>query len=403
MIAQPAHMRRQHPPPIIAAYYYPGWHASPDRSIGSGASEWNLLYDPAPLRFLPDIRRPNRPPTEPTIDSLQAEIITAMRGGIDAFFWCWYWDHGKLLLNQAMEMFLQCEIPAGFGYALMWVNKRPHFRLPLDRPASRLSEHSRFVYTDEKDFALMVQHLIEHHWSRPSYLKLNGRPMLSVYCVEPLIHRLGPERLAKILEMGNRMAQAAGFPGIYYVAIVHRLHKANHWLEHLPLHGHGRMPLAKMGFDAISSYVYLPQWDGPARQSYAKMIDRRTQEWPEFSAQYGLPYWPSLSPGWDARARGVIDEQNRQAYPWAPVITDATPEHFARWLELWKNFAIKAGDVPVLPVASWNEWSEGHAIAPCDRYGDAMLQAIRRFKSSFIPAESPLAEHDIQQASAVAS
>ena len=89
-----------------------------------------------------------------------------MAWGIDAFLWCWYWDRGRLIFNEALEMFLSAKLPAGFKYALMWVNKRPHFR-PADRPTvpTPAESNARLVPTDEADFRAMVEHLVEHHFA----------------------------------------------------------------------------------------------------------------------------------------------------------------------------------------------------------------------------------------------
>lgn len=76
-------------PPIIAAYYYPGWHRCAERRVRGGDSEWNLLYDAISQRAHPDARRPLGGPVETTLQSLEDEARLAAQGGIDAFLWCW--------------------------------------------------------------------------------------------------------------------------------------------------------------------------------------------------------------------------------------------------------------------------------------------------------------------------
>ena len=372
--------------PIAAAYFYPGWHRDPARTIRNGTDEWELLYDDVARRVYPDVRRPLAGAVVPTVESLGAEAAAAMAGGIDAFLWCWYWDRGQLLLNRELEMFLQAKLPAGFQYALMWVNKRPHFSLPIDHmPPSWFD--SRLVKTEEADFEAMIRHLIEHHWQRPEYIRLEDRPILPIFSVEPLIRQLGPRRLRAMLASGDRLAREAGLGGVYYVAIMHRLHARRRWLARLGL---GRLaglaPLASLGFSAVTNYLNLVDWDGPARQCYAQLVDKRIPEWPMYAEMYGLPFWPSVSPGWDARTRAVPRDPPPHAHPWSPLITDETPEQFARLVAACDDYAARADNVPIMPVASWNEWTEGHAVAPCDRHGDGMLNVLRSRKAQPAPS-----------------
>lgn len=373
--------------PIIAAYYYPGWHASEGRQIRGGTTEWELLYDDVSRRAYPHVRRPLEGAVEPSVQSIEAEIGQAMTGGIDSFWWCWYWDRGRLLLNEALDMFLHCRIPADFRYALMWVNKRPHFRLPAEAPWSKAFDRSRLIETDEDDFAAMIRHLIERHFERGNYLRVDDRPVLSIFSIEPLIRQHGVRRLRELLAMGQRMARVAGLRGIHYVAVIHRAEVRSPWLRRLGLAKWARpAPLREIGFSAVTTYIYLPDWEGPQRQNYAQLVEKRAAEWPRFKEKYELSFWPSVAPGWDARVRGVPLDPLPAAHPWSPVIEDETPGAFESWLGHWKELSASEGGIPVLPVCSWNEWTEGHAVAPCTRHGDAMLAALRRFKDSFSPA-----------------
>jgi hypothetical protein len=382
--------------PVIAAYYYPGWHPDPQRNIRGASSEWSLLYDDVARAAYPDVRRPLYPFMEATVASLEAEARMASHGGIDAFLWCWYWDHGQLHLNHAMEMFLNCRLPSGFRYAVMWVNKRPHFNLPFTRPRRRREDRTRFVATDEADFSALIAHLIEHHWRRSAYLLIDGRPLLPVFSTEAIIRQLGIRRLRALLATGEQMARTAGFKGIHYVAIVHRPRSTrNRWLDRAGLgRWLGEGNLAKIGFRSASTYVFLPDWNGPAEQSFSSLIDRRASEWPALAQQCGVPFWPSVTPGWDARSRAVPLDPAPRAHPWAPVISNGDPREFERLLNMWRRYAATcAYDIPVLPVASWNEWTEGHAVAPCTRHGGALLEALRRFRQSF--NNSPISPHPV--------
>lgn len=372
-------------PPIVAAYYYPGYHPTPQRVTRTGDTEWELLFDDVAKSAYPDVRRPLGGPVHTSAASLEAETRAAQRWGIDAFLWCWYWDRGRLIFNEALDMLLSANLPAGFKYALMWVNKRPHFRLPIEEVPTQAESNARLVPTDEADFRAMVEHLVEHHFPRPSYIVVDNRPLLPIFVVEPLIRQLGANRLAKLLSLGDDVARAAGFAGVHYVAVMHRLNTGRQWLKHVGLgRWAGDAPLAEIGFRSVSTYLYLTDWDGPRLQHYPRRVDRCIADWPKFADRFGLPFWPSVSPGWDARVRGVPRAPEPNGHPWSPIVVDESPAQFARLLESWKSFARSAPhEIPLLPVTSWNEWTEGHAVAPCDRHGEGMVEALRAFKASF--------------------
>ncbi len=383
-------------PPTVAAYYYPGYHRTPGRDSRGQQTEWGLLYDDVALQGYPDVRRPLAGPIETSVESLATESLLAQSYGIDAFLWCWYWDRGKLIYNEALDMFLDAVRPPGFQYALLWVNKRPHFKLPMDHVHSGASMNARLVETGEADFAAMVDHLIARHFKRDDYIRVDGKPILPIFVVEPMVRQLGAGRLARLLEGAQKQARAAGLPGICFIAVWHRLNHRRRWLLRLGLgRWAGEAALRDIGFSAISNYLFLPHWDGPAEQSYGKLVDERPAEWPQFSDYFGLPMWPSVTPGWDARVRGVPLDPMPKGHPWAPLIRDETPADFARLLDRWTAYAKRYGPVPLMPVASWNEWTEGHAIAPCTRHGDGMLRALKAWKASLSAADDtpPVERH----------
>jgi hypothetical protein len=203
-----------------------------------------------------------------------------------------------------------------------------------------------------------------------------------VFIVEPLLRCLGPRRLGRMLADGERMAQDAGLPGVHYIAVMHRLNSSKRWLRRIGLgRWSGEAPLGKIGFRAVTSYLLLPNWDGPAIQHYDALVDARIADWPRFERRYELPYYPTLSPGWDARARGVPMSPEPSTHPWAPRVVGENPAAFGRLLAGWRSFAATRS-IPLLPISSWNEWTEGHAIAPCDRHGAAFLQQVKAFAVS---------------------
>jgi len=118
--------------------------------------------------------------------------------------------------------------------------------------------------------------------------------------------------------------------------------------------------------------VLLPEWKGELQQDYATMAARRAADWARLARASGLPYFPSVSPGWDASPRGAdFGPQKPRKYPWWPVVVGEHPDKFRDALARGLDFG-----APLTMVASWNEWSEGHYLEPDERFGLDWLKAV---------------------------
>ena len=127
----------------------------------------------------------------------------------------------------------------------------------------------------------------------------------------------------------------------------------------------------------MTHYVLLPEWKGPSLQDYAEMSALRATQWPDFAARAGLPYMPSVSPGWDASPRAAdFGDARPDRYPWSPVVTGESPALFRDALARALAFPAQV-DEPLTFVASRNEWSEGHYLEPDQRFGNGWLEAVR--------------------------
>ena len=123
------------------------------------------------------------------------------------------------------------------------------------------------------------------------------------------------------------------------------------------------LPLVReVGFDSVTHYVLLPDWKGPFVQDYRASAALRAAQWPRFAEVSGLPYMPSVSPGWDASPRGVdFGDARPDKYPWSPVVTGEHPELFAAALQRAHSFRSRvAVDDALVLVASLNEVPPPH-------------------------------------------
>lgn len=349
----------------ICAYYYPGWHDRPDASY----SEWDLVRNAQP--YFDGHYQPRIPLggyyDDTQRSTVEAQAALALRYGIDAFIFLWYWKRGRIELEESLNQFTH--IKSSMRFSLMWCWKMPKADLPAVPGRESELERQRWVETDAQDFARMIDHCCARYFSNPGYRTVDGKPILLLYSVEGFQAQLGDEQLRAMLRAGRQRAQAAGLPGLYLVGVTK-----------------STVDVGDLGFDALTGYnsILDPTENGPYVKDYADLVPRRVRAWQEMSRLNALPYMPSVSPGWDATARGVRVERlyAELDFPWVPIVDRSTPESFGDFLHAAYDWIGESGQLPFIHLCAWNEWSEGAYLEPDQKYGDAYLAKIRDVRRS---------------------
>jgi hypothetical protein len=354
----------------VAAYIYPGWHHCPerDKSFTPGWSEWDLVYDARP--WFEGHRQPNTPLLGRYDDSLpgtaETQVGLAREHGVDLFLYALFWSRGKRVLSAALDRgFLGSASGQRFPFALMWANRMPRGVLPVKSARGPLIDPCRLVHTDPDDFMAFIRFIAESYFGRDNYFRVRGAPYLSIFDTSFFIRQLGPGLAARTVADAKRWLLGNGYGGLHLAAID-------------PAERFSRC-LQRIGFDSVTHYVLLPEWKGPWQQDYLGCARERSRQWPLFKQRTGLAYFPSVSPGWDATARAAaFGGKPKRRYPWSPVVTGSCPEHFAFLLQRASAYVQGAEPDPMVFIASWNEWSEGHYLEPDGRFGHGWLQAVQR-------------------------
>jgi len=355
-------------PARIAAYVYPGWHpiAERDESFYAGFTEWDLVYPSRP-RFdghvQPRLPRDGRYDDRDSVD-VERRVRLATAYGVDALIYGFFWCRGKRVFQSALDDgFLGAPVGGEVPFAVMWANRMPRRVLPVRRTEAPVIEAFRLVPSDLDDFVTLVAYVAERYFSRPNYLRVDGKLYFSIFDSTFFVRGLGRDAARRAITAARAWLQDHGYDDLCLVAI----DPAEDVIA----------DVREIGFDGVSHYVFLPEWKGPQLQDYATLAAQRATEWARFTTASGLPYSPSVSPGWDASPRAAdfaeIGAVRPHKYPWSPVITGEHPDLFA---EAARRAVRHAGDGLVM-VASLNEWSEGHYLEPDTRFGLGWLEALR--------------------------
>jgi len=361
-------------PSRIAAYVYPGWHPIPERdeAFHPGFTEWELVSACQP-RFAGHAQ-PRRPLLGEYDDrdpeAVGTRVRLAMEYGIDAFVYGTFWCRGKRVFEDALDQgFLGSVEGATAPFALMWANRMPRRVLPVRRADAAVISTDRLVPSDIDDFVALLEHVATRYMVRDNYLRIDGVPYFSIFDSTFFLRELGLEAAAQAICRARARLVELGLGGLHLAAI----DPAEDVIGHV----------ARLGFVSVTHYVLLPYWKGPTVQHYATVASQRATEWAITAAAAGLPYHPSVSPGWDASPRGAdFGDRRPDRYPWSPVVTGEHPREFCRALVRALSFA-RERRAPLTFVASLNEWSEGHFLEPDTRFEHGWLEAVREARASF--------------------
>lgn len=353
-----------------AAYVYTGWHAIPERDAAfhPGFTEWELVRSCRP-RFAGH-RQPRLPALGEYDDrdpiAMAQRVQLARDHGVDALVFGVFWCRGKRVFEAGLDRgFLGSAVGDSMPFACMWANRMPRRVLPVRRQDLPVIDPARQVPSDADDFVAFVAMLADNYFHRANYVTVEGRNYLSIFDSTFFVRELGVAGATQAIAAARRWLAEHGHRDLHLAAI-----EPNP--ETLPL-------AAAVGFDSVTHYVFLPDWKGPFEQDYAHYATLRAGQWAHFADGSGLPYMPSVAPGWDASPRGAdFGDARPDKYPWSPVITGEHPELFAAALRAARSFRSPIGvDDPLVLVASLNEWSEGHYLEPDQRFGTGWLQAVR--------------------------
>lgn len=314
----------------IGANFYPGWVP------GTGWG-WSVL-DPYP----------NRKPALGYYDDSEPEVMDwqikwAVEHGIDFFNVCWFRERGnegKPVVGWRSDTLDKGLLKAKFleqiEFAITWEN-----------------QNAAGVSSREDLLENVLPFWIENYFKNPSYLKLDGKPVLYIYSVVNLIQQLGGiEQTASVLEEMRAQTSRAGLSGLIVLG--------EYRGDDIP----SQERIRASGYDGMWAYGIED----------VSLLSKRKEA-------AILPDTATISVGWDPRPW-----QDYMGYWWTPNWLHS-PEEFREVAEKTKAIVEGYPDDSLgrrlLLLDNWNEWGEGHWLAPSRQGGFHYLEAIRQ---TFAPA-----------------
>lgn len=350
--------------PLILSHHCPLW------KYGAHLHGWDTI---APW--------PERKPAigyydEGTPAATDWHIKYALEHGIDGFIYVW----DKTLMNPLDRNSLASAIDDGFLQA--------RFR---DRFQFCLNWNMNYPgHNGVRDAAEVLDEILpfwlERYFGHASYVKLDGKPLLFVNQPDALCEQLGgAEATRRVFDEMRARVVAAGFPGLLMVGCV----------PCAKPEVQARMAVA--GYDASSAYdLWVDGWSGATTDrhgvpafSHREMMARQREVLEAKKEAGQIPDIVSVHMGWDSRAW----HGDRATYYMAEPSAAAFELACRNAADLLDKTPGNGIDTRILVLNNWNEFGEGHYIAPTTGFGFAFLDAVRRvFTSETTPCRHIIPE-----------
>ena len=366
----------------VAAYYFANYHTDDPRNIvtkGKGWSEWELVKAAKP-RF-PGHAQPKVPAwgytDEKDPEVMARKIDAAAVNGIDCFIFDWYMYEDGPFLNRCLdEGFLKAKNCSRLKFGLMWAN---HDWIDI-HPYTRGAEQ-KLLYPGKvtpQRFDEICDFVVKEYFTKSNYWLIDGKAYFSVYDLKKFVESFGSiEATRAAMNRMREKAIAEGLKGVHWNVVA--------WgnpilpLENAPS-GFSEL-IRLLGFDSATSYVWIHHVSLPDTQTdYNFVRDAYLSHWEKVKTEYGVPYFPNVTMGWDPTPRcDLKSEWAPVGYPFMNTIGNNTPENFEKALLKIKDKLLTDPDGPrIMNINCWNEWTEGSYLEPDTRNRMAFLGAIKK-------------------------
>lgn len=327
------------------AYYFDGWTGKTDD-----------LHLPERLRTEFAARQPVWGWRDDSIEIVQRQIDLAADHALSFFAFDWYWPEGsekKSPLNTGLELYLRANNRARLEFCILVANAGGFRIFPADWPT--------------------VCDAWVKHFREPTYLKVDGTPLLIIFSHRELRDSLGgSDAVRKAFDDLRERCKSVGLAGVTIAACcLPGPHKG--WVD-LNL-------LVEEGYDCFTGYAHYGHFrrGEEMKQSFADLIAGHEDIWSRFAAANIRPYIPVVTTGWDPRPwQRASDAASTRPY-WLHY-PDRTPDDVRRFVDSAVRFLDahpkQTTRERILLLYAWNEYGEGGHLAPTRGDKGAYLHAV---------------------------
>jgi lipopolysaccharide biosynthesis protein len=349
------------------AIYLPQYHPIPENDLwwGPGFTEWNNVKKALPLvrtHYQPHLPANNDFYDLRNPETRQNQARLAKTHGIYGFCYYHYWFNGKRLLNLPMDEVLRTNEP-DFPFCLAWANE--DWTRAWDGATGEILIRQNYSSGDDLEHIRFLCNVFQD----PKYIRVDGKPLFIIY--KPILF---PD-IRKTLETWRQEASRLGIGDLYLCYFENEIQNVDP---------------RTLGFDA--AIEFQPNWwNLPPVLNRNKAGDLLKRYGLNLNAYYAHKFYDyqelaesmieagrkasykrfrCVTPMWDNAARRKKD---------ATVFLNSSPEKYEFWLRsVLRDFQPFSEQENFVFLNAWNEWGEGNHLEPCQKWGNAYLEATKK-------------------------
>ncbi len=338
---------------VVAVHYYAAWKKGA-AGLHNGFHDLHSYPERTPLWGYYDEGNP---------DVCDWEIKWAAEHGINCFIHCWY----RKKDNEGKPVTVS-DLRCGHGLheALFNANYQNTVKFAIMFEVS-----PRWGATDEQD---MLDHLMpfwtENYFKRENYLCIDNKPVVFIYC-QPRLTKifLDPSVQKRTFDACRAYAEKCGFSGMIFAANAYANSDRAEYDDFMA-----------RGYDFLFGYNagFSPEKNYPTDEEIIEGQCRRFENRLQCAP---MGFIPTASCFADPTPRTTEHWMNLGYHFDKVPIWYLSPNGFRQVLRRMKQDADRlpegAWGKRIFMIDNWNEWDEGHYIAPSHEFGFRYLQAIR--------------------------
>ena len=340
------------PDRVVAVHYYAAWKKG-SAGLHGAFDDLHTYPDRTPLCGYYDEENP---------EYADWEIKWALEHGINCFIHCWY----RKPENMGKPVTVN-DLRCGHGLHESLFNARYNQMMKF---AIMFENSPRWGTTDSRD---IVENLMpfwcENYFKRGNYLIIDNKPVLFLY-YSPRFEEVwpNPKDQAAAFDACREYAKKEGFDGMIFAICDYKKTGAEY------------DALMERGYDFRFSYTnsYKPAESYPSEK---EVIEGQNEAVRKKFAEDAMRFVPTVSCFWDPSPRTTKHWIDMGYTFHLSKIWHLSPDGFRKVL---KGVKAQADALPegawgkkIFMLDNWNEWDEGHFIAPSHKFGYKYLQAVR--------------------------